>query len=86
MKKKVIIFDFDGTFYSCKQAFLKLEDFIKENRRKFMPRLREEEYKKIANENPEWEKEYNGSKIVDLMYALKEKYPQFDISVKDFWN
>ncbi|MBQ3494080.1 MAG: HAD family hydrolase [Clostridia bacterium] len=86
MKKKVIIFDFDGTFYSGEQAFLKLENFIKENRRKFMPRLREEEYKKIVNENPLWEKEYNGSEIVDLMYALKEKYPQFDISVKDFWN
>ena len=83
---KVVIFDFDGTFYSGEQAFSKLESFINKNRRKFMPRLTDYQYAKISKENPEWKKVYNGSEIVDLMYDLKEKYPQFDISVKDFWN
>lgn len=86
MKKKVIIFDFDGTFYSGGKAFSKLEEFINENKRDFMPRLTDAQYNKISKENPEWKTVYNGSEIVDLMYDLKEKYPQFDISIKDFWN
>ena len=84
--KKVVIFDFDGTFYSGEKAFSKLEGFIKKNKRKFMPRLTDEQYNKISKENPEWKKVYNGSEIVDLMYDLKEKYKDFDISVKDFWD
>ena len=86
MKKKVIIFDFDGTFYSGGKAFSKLEEFINENKRDFMPRLTDAQYNKISKENPEWKTVYNGSEIVDLMYDLKEKYPQFNITVKDFWN
>lgn len=84
--KKVVIFDFDGTFYSGEKAFSKLEGFIKKNKRKFMPRLTDEQYNKISKENPEWKTVYNGSEIVDLMYDLKEKYNTFDISVKDFWD
>lgn len=84
--KKVIILDFDGTFYSGEKVFSKLKNYIKSNQREFFPRLSDEEYDLIVKENPAWKDAYVGSEIVDGIYAFKKKYPEFDISIKDFLN
>lgn len=84
--KKVFIFDFDGTLYSGDEAFAKIPNFIKRNKRKFFPNLTDYQYRKIAKENPEWKDVWVGCDIVNFIYKVKEKYPQYNISVKDFWS
>lgn len=83
---KVFIFDFDGTFYSGDEMFSKLPTYIARHRRDFLPNLSDEEYKQVVKENPDWKKVINGCDIVDMMYDFKKKYPEFEISVKDFWD
>ena len=84
--KQVLIFDFDGTFYSGDKAFSKIENYVNKNKRKFLPNLTNEQYKKIVKENPAWKDIYVGADIVDFIYMLKKKYPEYKISIKDFWN
>ena len=82
----VFIFDFDGNFYSGDEMFSKLPTYIARHRRDFLPNLSDEEYKQVVKENPDWKKVINGCDIVDMMYDFKKKYPEFEISVKDFWD
>lgn len=84
--KKVLIFDFDGTFYTGDQAFSKIENYVNKNKRKFLPNLTNEQYKKIVKENPTWKDVYVGADVVNFIYMLKKKYTEYKISVKDFWN
>ena len=83
---KVFIFDFDGTFYSGDEMFSKLPAYIARHRRDFLPNLSDEEYRQVVKENPEWKKAINGCDIIDLMYDFKKRYPNYEISVKDFWD
>ncbi|MBR1984232.1 MAG: HAD family hydrolase [Clostridia bacterium] len=86
MDKKVVIFDFDGTFYTGPQAFSKIEEYTNKNRRKLLASLTKKQYDLVASENPEWNNVWLGSEVVDFVYFLKQKYPQFNITIKDFWN
>lgn len=86
MDKKIIIFDFDGTLYSGDDVFSKIPAYISRHRRAFLPRVSNEDYAKIVKENPSWKKAYVGSEIVEHIYLFKKKYPELDISIKDFWN
>lgn len=84
--KKVLIFDFDGTFYSGEKAFSKLHSYVNKHKRDILPRLTDSQYKQVLKENPIWKEVFVGSDIVDFIYFIKKKYPSFDISIKDFWN
>ncbi|MBP3619586.1 MAG: HAD family hydrolase [Clostridia bacterium] len=84
--KTVLIFDFDGTFYTGKDIFSLLPEFVEKNRRQFLPQLTDRQYEKICKECPEWLNTINGSETVKLLISLKEKYPRYKISIEDFWN
>lgn len=84
--KKVIIYDFDGTFYSGKHKFDLVEGKVSKNRRKFLPDFTDEEYEKLVEDNPIWLEKSTGADVVDLIYMFKEKYPKHKISALDFWN
>jgi len=84
-KKKVLIFDFDGTLYSGKNVFNNIPQYIHSNKRKFLPKISDSEYKKILKNNPNWNNpNLQGSSLVNEIYNLKKKYPHLDISIKDF--
>lgn len=84
--KKVIIYDFDGTFYTGKHKFDLVADKVEKNRRKFLPDFTDEEYNEMVKDNPIWLEKTSGADIVDLIYMLKEKYPNKKINTLDFWN
>jgi len=84
--KKVIIYDFDGTFYTGKHKFDLVEGKVVKNRRKFLPDFNDEEYEELVKDNPIWLEKSSGADIVDLIYMFKEKYPNKKISTLDFWN
>ena len=83
---KVIILDFDGTLYSSPVVFDKLPNFITRHRREFLPRLSDEQYKRVAKENPEWCKLVAATEIAEYMYMFKKKYPEMTILLKDFYD
>ena len=86
MSKKILIFDFDGTFYSGDTTLIELPGFIHKNKQKFLPDLTEDQYATLVKENPFWNDIYVGADIVDAIYKFIEKYPKWNISVKDFLN
>ena len=83
---RVIIFDFDGTFYSGKHIFDNIEPKVNKNRRKFLPRLTDDEYAFVTKNYPEWEDCIAGRDIVDCIYKIKDENHKLDISTKDFWK
>ena len=83
--KKVFIFDFDGTFYSGKNVFSKLDTHVNNGKRQMIPNVSDAEYNQIVKENPEWKTITNGTAIVDMLYSFKQKYPHLKISAHDFW-
>lgn len=84
--KKVIIFDFDGTFYSGEHIFDNIKPKVIENRRCFLPRVSDEEYAFIIKKYPEWQEKISGRDIVEEIYKIKNENPNFEITTSDFWN
>lgn len=86
MDKKVIIFDFDGTFYSGEKVFDKLPAYLKEHRREILSSITDEQYEIIERENPTWQQAYHGADIVNHIYSFKKNYPEYNITIDDYWN
>ena len=86
MKKRVFIFDFDGTLYSGYNKFALVSGHVNKHKREFFPRVSPKDYKLMVKENPEWKTVVDGMDIVNMIYDFKKKYPHLDISVRDFWN
>lgn len=86
MSKKVIILDFDGTFYSGSEVFSKMSEYLEDNRRLFLKSISDEEYDVIVKENKEWNTLDSCSSIANYVYVLKKKYPNYNITIKDFLN
>lgn len=84
--KKVLIFDFDGVFYSGEHKFDNVVSHLNKNRRKFLPNISDEKYREICETFPEWEKTSNGAEIAECIYKIKSQYPKLKISTMDFWN
>ena len=84
--KKVIILDFDGIFYSGKDIFCKMDDFVNKNKRKILGNLTDTQYKKICRENPDWVTVGSGMPVVQVLYNLKFKYPELKIGPRNFWT
>lgn len=85
-RKIVIIYDFDGTFYSGKHIFDNVKSKVDENKRKFLAGLTDSEYNEFCKDFPAWLEKSSGSDIVDLIYICKEKFPNRNISTAEFWN
>lgn len=85
-KKPVIILDFDGTLYSGEHVFDDFPDYIKKHKREFLPKLSDEQYKQIVEENPDWNNLISVSEIIEYMYIFKKKYRKFKIMIKDFYD
>lgn len=71
--KKVIIFDFDGTFYSGEYKFDLVEQKVNANKRKFLPDLNDEQYETLVKENPDWLKTVSGYQIAKKICELKKQ-------------
>ena len=84
--KKVFIFDFDGTLYSGEHKFDKVKQSIDDNKRAFLPRLTDQQYEIICNENPKWNNVITGNDIIKCIINLSNKYKDWDISIDDFYN
>lgn len=84
--KNVLIFDFDGVFYSGEHKFDNVATHVNKNRRKFLPNVSDEKYQEICRVFPEWEKTVSGAEITDCIYKIKAHYPQLNISTKAFWD
>ncbi len=82
--KKVLIFDFDGTLYSGEKIFELIPEFVQNSKRKMLPNLTDEQYEKVVRENPTWSDAWYGNDLAKHIYMLEEKYPEFNISIKDF--
>ena len=52
--KKVLIFDFDGVFYSGKHKFDNVAEHVNKNRRKFLKELTDTQYEEVCKKFPEW--------------------------------
>ena len=85
-KKKVVILDFDGTLYSSDHVFDKIDNFIVRHRREFLPNVTDEDYAKIVKDYPEWKKTFAATEIVEYLYLFKKKYPEMQITIKDFYD
>ena len=85
-EKTVIIFDFDGTIYSGEHKFDNVPSMVHKHRRSFLPNITDEEYSRICTEFPNWNIVTSGKDIVDVIYDIKDKYPNLKISTKDFWE
>lgn len=82
--KPVLIFDFDGVFYSGEHKFDNVESHVSKNRRKFLPNISKIQYNEICKNHPNWLKAVSGAEIVNCIYELKNTYPQYNISVDAF--
>ena len=82
--KKIIVFDFDGTLYSGENMFSKIPEFVNQNKRKMLPNLTNDQYDKIVKENPSWADAWYGNDLARHVYMFEEKYPEMNISIKDF--
>ena len=82
--KKVLIFDFDGTFYSGEKVFDKLPEYMINHRRDMLASITDEQYETIEKENPTWQDACHGSDIVNHIYMFKQKYPEFNITINDY--
>lgn len=85
-RKIVIIYDFDGTFYSGEHIFDNVKKKVDENKRKFLPHLTDSEYSEICSRFPAWLDVSSGADIVDMIYLFKESYPHLNISTAAFWQ
>lgn len=83
-KRQIIIFDFDGTLYSGENMFSQIPEFVNQNKRKMIPNITEAEYEKIVKENPTWANAWYGNDLAKHIYMFEEKYPEMNISIKDF--
>lgn len=83
-KKKIIILDFDGVFYSGEHIFDKVCDFVEEHRREFLPNVSDSDYEKICVENPDFVNALDGREISEQIYILKNKYPTLNIDIKGY--
>ena len=86
LMKKVFIFDFDGVFYSGEHKFDNVKNTVENSRRKFLPNINDCQYEQICKDNSWWLTETNGTEVVENIYRLKQKYPQYKISAMDFWR
>ena len=84
MQKKVFIFDFDGTLYSGEHIFDKIPKFIANYKRNFLPNITDAQYNQIVNENPSWLNAYSGAELAKHIYLFMKKYPNLNITIKDF--
>ena len=82
--RKILIFDFDGTLYSGENKFSQIPAFIKANKRKMLPNISDEQYSQIVKENPTWTDAWYGNDLAKHIYLFKDKYPEFNISIKDY--
>ena len=82
-QKKVLIFDFDGVFYSGEHKFDNIAMQMQNAKREFLPKLSEQEYKQICIDFPKWQTVTVGAEIVDLLYQIKNK--GYNASADDFW-
>ena len=83
-KRQIIIFDFDGTLYSGNDMFSKIPEFVNQNKRKMLPNITDEQYAQIVKENPTWADAWYGNDLAKHVYMFKDKYPEMNISIKDF--
>ncbi len=86
MEKKVIILDFDGTLYSGEHKFDLIPDIIKNNKREFLPHLTDDEYSQICESVPSWNAAIFGSEISKAIIEIKDKFPNLNVSTKDFYD
>lgn len=87
MKKKIVlIYDFDGVFYSGEHKFDIVYQEVEQNRRKFLPRLTDQQYQTILKEYPNWLEIKVGNQIVRALSELKKQFPDYEIDINDFWN
>lgn len=84
--KTVIIFDFDGTIYSGPHKFDNVPNMVNKHKRLFLPNISDEEYNSVCVEFPMWNTVTSGKDIVDVIYDIKERHPEYNISAADFWN
>ena len=82
-QKKVLIFDFDGVFYSGEHKFDNIAWQMQNAKRDFLPKLSDEEYAQVCNFFPNWEKVTVGADIIDAIYEIKKK--GYNVSADDFW-
>ena len=82
-QKKVLIFDFDGVFYSGEHKFDNIAGQMQNSKRDFLPRLSDEEYAKVCLQFPNWERVTVGAEIIDTIYEIKNA--GFNVSADDFW-
>ena len=85
-QKKIIILDFDGTVYSGENKFKNLPEFLDLHRREILGRVSDKQYNLIIKENPKWTEVTAGIDVIDQIYKLKQRYPKFKISARDFYN
>ena len=86
MNKPIIVFDFDSTFYSGKNVFCYVEDYVKRNRRKFLPNITDTQYEDICKNDTYWLEQISGKDIVNAIYKLKDKYTNYKIDTNAFWQ
>ena len=86
MEKKVIILDFDGTLYSGEHKFDLIPDIIQKNKRLFLPKLSDEEYKLICENIPSWNTAIFGSELTKSITEIIEKFPELPVTTKDFYD
>ena len=84
--KTVLIFDFDGTIYSGPHKFDNVPNMVNKHKRLFLPNISDEEYNSVCVEFPMWNTVTSGKDIVDVIYDIKERHPEYNISTADFWN
>ena len=82
-QKKVLIFDFDGVFYSGEHKFDNIAWQMQKAKRDFLPKLSDQEYKQVCNDFPNWEKVTVGAEIIDTIYEIKKR--GYNVSADDFW-
>ena len=49
-----------------------------------LPNITDEQYAQIVKENPTWLDAWYGNDLAKHVHMFKSKYPQFNISIKDF--
>lgn len=86
IRKTVLIFDFDATFYSGKDVYCNVDKYVNKNRRKFLPNITDEQYDDICKKEPYWLEQISGKDIVNALYKLKSKYPNYKIDTSAFWQ
>ncbi|MBO7218622.1 MAG: HAD family hydrolase [Clostridia bacterium] len=86
MDCKVIIFDFDGTFYSGKHKYDNVKDNVDADRRKFFPKLSDKQYNKLIEDEPKFLEMESTRDIVNYMKYINQMYPKLKVDVTDFYN